>query len=206
LPPLPDQYDVFLNERRVSSLSRRLNLAFSFASTETDMEFPTLYGDHFVSVQGKTFHRIRPDHRSSPIRWILYDGFEANAMPRCDQLNEIPQPWLDALRSALQTFNSFARRLINLRDLPAEYPDAQLQILDDGAAQEVAALIRYDNTALNKVAPRSLLIRRAGGNRKQKIFATSALWEPLAYPLLFPHGTHGWHPDRSKCAHLQYDN
>ena len=35
-----------------------------------------------------------------------------------------------------------------------------------------------------------MVIRRDGSN--QSISTISRLWEPLAYPLLFPHGTLGW--------------
>jgi len=35
-----------------------------------------------------------------------------------------------------------------------------------------------------------MVIRRDGAN--QTISTISRLWEPLAYPLLFPHGTFSW--------------
>jgi hypothetical protein len=39
-------------------------------------------------------------------------------------------------------------------------------------------------------ARQSIVVRHNGAN--QKISAISQLWEPLAYPILFPHGTLGW--------------
>src|SRR6266849_4339812 len=40
LPPLPSEFNHFLNDARISQLSRRLNLVMSFASLETTHPFP----------------------------------------------------------------------------------------------------------------------------------------------------------------------
>ena len=57
LPPLPDEYDAFLNDPRLSGSSRPLNLLFSFASMETSEPFPDNFGQHaFVSIQGRVYH------------------------------------------------------------------------------------------------------------------------------------------------------
>jgi hypothetical protein len=44
LPPLPPQYDIFITHPQISSLSRVLNLIFSFAALETTHEFPEIAG------------------------------------------------------------------------------------------------------------------------------------------------------------------
>jgi hypothetical protein len=49
----------------------------------------------------------------------------------------------------------------------------------------------YDNTTLSDVYPRSLVVSRQNGE-DQYVPTVSRLWEPLAYPLLFPSGTLGW--------------
>jgi len=49
----------------------------------------------------------------------------------------------------------------------------------------------YENTLRSQISPRSLLISTSD-NRTQSISTVSRLWEPMAYPLLFPHGTLGW--------------
>ncbi|KAF9477676.1 hypothetical protein BDN70DRAFT_810345, partial [Pholiota conissans] len=58
LPPLPPEYDIFMNDLRISSLSRVLNLVFSFASLESTHKFPN-FDDNpaFVAIQGKIYHR-----------------------------------------------------------------------------------------------------------------------------------------------------
>lgn len=42
LPPLPPQYATFINHPHISSMSRILNLVFSFTSMETTHPFPTV--------------------------------------------------------------------------------------------------------------------------------------------------------------------
>lgn len=44
LPPLPIQYSAFISHPQISSLSRILNLIFSFASLETTHQFPQING------------------------------------------------------------------------------------------------------------------------------------------------------------------
>ncbi|KAF9561457.1 hypothetical protein CPC08DRAFT_608202, partial [Agrocybe pediades] len=58
LPPLPEEYNTFINDPNISSKSRILNLAYSFASMETTHDFPAFsQGNAFVAIQGKVYHR-----------------------------------------------------------------------------------------------------------------------------------------------------
>src|ERR1700761_2891021 len=51
LPPLPPEYSIFINDPRISHLSRVLNLMLSFASLETTQPFPQSYGPPgFVAI------------------------------------------------------------------------------------------------------------------------------------------------------------
>ena len=49
----------------------------------------------------------------------------------------------------------------------------------------------YDNTSSSQIKARSLVISHSN-RHTQKVPTLSRLWEPLAYSLLFPHGTLGW--------------
>ena len=52
LPPLPFEYNSFINDPNISALSRILNLIFSFASLETTHPFPTNNGPPgFIAIQ-----------------------------------------------------------------------------------------------------------------------------------------------------------
>jgi hypothetical protein len=57
LPPLPAEYDAFLNHPDISSLSHIHNLIFSFASLETTHVFPHINGPPgFFAIQGRVYH------------------------------------------------------------------------------------------------------------------------------------------------------
>lgn len=84
--------------------------------------------------------------------------------------------------------------VLSLRNLqlqqPLQFGAASIVVQDSGCA-EIAAVMCYENTLRSQVSPRSLLISTTD-NRTQSIPTVSRLWEPMAYPLLFPHGTLGW--------------
>ena len=86
LPPLPDEFNTFLNSPDISRLSRKLNLIFSFAAMESTHAFPTPGDPSFVAVAGRIYHRVRPNPQSdTAIRWMLYDGFDDTSIPHPTQ-------------------------------------------------------------------------------------------------------------------------
>jgi hypothetical protein len=191
LPPLPPEYNIFINDPRISSLSRIVNLIFAFASLETTHPFPENTGPPgFFAIQGKIYHRIRPTHKNSAVRWLLYDGFLTN-VPHNELAKSIPNNWISALKSALLRINPFVRSLQVLSHRLLQFPEAQLTLYDNITVPEIAALISFDNTTLRQAKPRELIIKPTIGTH-QYIPTTSTFWEPLAYPLLFPNATRGW--------------
>ena len=70
-------------------------------------------------------------------------------------------------------------------------PNHVIRLSGIGAIGEVAAILRYDSTAMDSTDPRNLIVS-VGQNNKVQIPTISRLWEPLAYPLLFDKGTLGW--------------
>ena len=218
LPPLPEEYDTFLNDSRISGSSRPLNLLFSFASMETLEPFPQTVGHHaFVSIQGRVYHRVRPSHNNTAIRWILYDGFLAHLAPHQNWANVLPDSWIDAVRSALICVNPLVVALRHMAEIPRERcPTANVILRDPGNTPEIAAIMNYHNTTLSQVDARKIVVIRHDG-LNQTISATSRLWEPLAYPLFFPHATLGWgisggnaisfaHQDNADGPALETDN
>src|SRR5579872_1274497 len=193
LPPLPVEYETIVNDQRISRLSRRLNLIFSFAALESSHKFPTPGNPSFIAVSGRIYHRLRSHPQAnSAIRWILYDGFALPSAPHSD--DSIPQEWISLIRRCLLRVNPLTRKLSFLHDLqredPLNFANASVIIRDEGAS-EIAAIMCYDNTILSQVSPRSLIVSKRNGD-DQYIPTISRLWEPLAYPLLFPSGTAGW--------------
>jgi hypothetical protein len=158
------------------------------------MPFPNDHGGH-VAIQGRVYHRVRPTHGNSPVKWILMDGMQMQSIPDISSGAKIPNAWKDAVRVALYTHNPIARGLLYIHQYASQVsPDAppmSLLLRDPGSSSEIAALMTMDNTALSDIAPRSVMvISRTSGSKKLSVI--SPLWEPLLYPLLFPFGDLGW--------------
>ena len=118
LPPLPPQYNVFITHPQISSLSRILNLIFSFASLETTHPFPEVTGPPgFFAIQGRVYHRVRPNHENSAVRWFLYDGFMLDKVPHPQWATIIPPAWIDAVAMSLCLYNPFLQSLSLLSSL-----------------------------------------------------------------------------------------
>ena len=192
MPPQSAELQWLSSQPGVSEMSRKLNLLFSFAAMETTGSFDRPPGpDGFVAIQGKVYHRLRPDKAGTGLRWVLYDGYDSSTIPHSGY--GLSRAWIDAIRVTLMRDNPFAREFLILRDElnSMDCPDHVIQLGGSGAVGEIAAIMRYDNTAVDSVDPRNLVIC-VGQGQKVQIPTISRLWEPLAYPLLFDKGTLGW--------------
>ena len=101
--------------------------------------------------------------------------------------------YLSVFKRALARDNPFARQFLMLRNdlLPNETPNHVIELKGSGSVGEIAAITRYDSTAVGSVDPRNLTVC-VGHDDKRQIPTISKLWEPLAYPLFFDKGTLGW--------------
>lgn len=194
LPPQSAELQWLSSQHGVSEFSRKLNVLFSFAAMETTGTFDRPPGpEGFVAIQGKVYHRLRPDKAGTGLRWVLYDGYrdDRNVIPHRGY--GLPSTWINAIRTTLSRDNPFAREFLILRDelSAADCPEHLIELRGNGAVGEIAAIMRYENTAVDSVDPRNLVIC-VGREQKVQIPTISRLWEPLAYPLLFDKGTLGW--------------
>jgi hypothetical protein len=198
LRPLPQTYNVFINDVNISNRSRQLNLIFSFASMETTATFPSAHGG-MVAIQGRMYHRIRPNHGDSSVRWMLIDGMHPDHVPHLRRAELLPTSWLDAVTQSLRSNNPIARGLLTMHHASVSGQTAptalHIELCSNGAAAEVAAIMSFSNISASELSPRSAIIITRGGETKQ-VPITSRLWEPLAYPLLFPFGEPGWGIDK----------
>jgi hypothetical protein len=64
------------------------------------------------------------------------------------------------------------------------FPSTSLNLFNSGAP-EVAAIINHDNSVSDQLRTQRLQISTTD-HHVQLIPAISCLWEPLAYPILFP--------------------
>jgi len=162
---------------------------------ESTHAFPTPGNPSFIAVAGRIYHRVRLHPQDdTAIRWMLYDGFDDSSIPHLTHAQDIPLSWIQAVRMALIRCNAFTSTVLLLRTLqiqdPTQFGSASIVVRDSGCA-EIAAVMCYENTLRLQISPRSLLISTVH-NRTQSIPTVSRLWEPMVYPLLFPHGTLGW--------------
>jgi hypothetical protein len=111
--------------------------------------------------------------------------------PHTAWASTIPVEWINALKQVLLRVNPLASTLKHLGLLAANgYRNVELQLEDTGTA-EIAAVMHYGNTTPSEIKARRMIVVTQGGEN-QSVSTLSRFWEPLAYPLFFPHGTLGW--------------
>lgn len=192
LPPLPPNVAVLLadlNESKdISTLSRRLNNLFCFTAIGASGGFTHFEtGRSTVSITGRMYHRLYDiNDTSHSIRWFIYDAAERfNHGLRFD----VPSRWINAVAADLNHINPYVHHLQRFRDVTDSGPSA-LELSDFSADGDFAAIMHASNTTT--VKPRGILIWKNSDQRPQFVPLFSRHYEPLQYPLLFPHGTPGW--------------
>jgi hypothetical protein len=192
LPPLPPRLSLLLSDRQfsqnISSRSRRLNNLFAFTAIGATNGFTTFKtGVSTVSITGRTYHRLfdinDPTHS---LHWFLYDEHERDL--HGSEFN-VPLNWIHALRDDLFDHNPYVRHLKQFHGIPDTETTALL-LGDFSTGGDFAAIMHAANSTTIK--PRSVLIWRNRDEDPTFIPIFSRHYEPLQYPLLFPHGSPGW--------------
>ena len=173
LPPLPTNISNLISNhnaaRRISACSRRLNNLFSFTAIGATNGFAHFRsGPASVAITGRTYHRIldvaTPNHS---LHWFLYDERER-------ERHDI-NPYVHSL----QQFHSVSDDATTALELP-----------DTSSNGDFAAVMHAANST--NIKPRSILIWHNSKRQPSFISILTRHYEPLQYPLLFPHGTLGW--------------
>ena len=101
---------------------------------------------------------------------------------------------LDNTKLLLNAVNSYIGELHHAFHLVPDTTPIFIELENSTANGEVAAIIHVAN--LHSIKPRSIYIhRKATGTMAEEVSILSSYYEPLQYPLLFPHGTLGWSPN-----------
>ncbi|CAG8496235.1 7053_t:CDS:2 [Cetraspora pellucida] len=191
LPPYPMEINDIINNCNVSTLSRKLNMLFSFTAIGVQGQFLNLPAPSSVCITGRTYHRILPGNAPNhSINWYLYDEQERYVAAHN---YKVPSEWVSIVQQILIKVNPYTCSLRTLRDNSSA--TASLELRENTSNGEVAAIIHADN--IINVQPRSILIWRDTDIAPKFVNILSAQYEPLQYPLLFPHGTPGWYPNNS---------
>ena len=193
-PALPDYPETVVtqldaHQAEYSLLSRRLNNLFSFTAIGVDGEFIPFRGPANVALTGRTYHRIlHLDKGEHSLKWFLYDE---DGRRLAAAKNGVPDHMVKSLRQLLEDVNPYLR--VIKRSI-SQAPEGPLNLILDQpvAGGEIAAVIDLSN--LQKFEPRKIVFFRQSNRQPTFMNILSAQYEPMQYPLLFPHGTPGWSP------------
>ncbi|KIJ30533.1 hypothetical protein M422DRAFT_267975 [Sphaerobolus stellatus SS14] len=120
------------------------------------------------------------------LRWFLYDENKHKSRGR---QHNVPTYWIQQVQADLQEVDPYVQLLRQFCDIE-EYGTAALELTERSCNGDFAALLHASNTT--NFHPRSILIWHNGNEWPSFISIYSHHYEPLQYPLLFPHGTPGW--------------
>ncbi len=212
LPPLPDipnELDTLMASRAFRTNIRAYNSAFQFTSIEANEIHLPGYNPSYI-VQGQLYHRIgslMPDagqpHNFAQIYWL---GGQANQVARRHEL--FPQLDNVALLSLTTMFhrdNALVRGFIMAIEQAEALNIEEYKIILHAHKQPQGEHERrYNIPTCNEVAAliineeggrRDLIMQRrvpAGENPYQRLSETHRYYDPMQYPLLFPHGDSGY--------------
>jgi hypothetical protein len=191
LPAYPVDFQHWLDTASVaiSAISRRLNNLFAFSAIGATEGFVHFDGLANVVLTGRVYHRLLDlSEGEHSMRWFLYDetvrdhqglehGVPLDVIQRVRHLLESVNLYISTIRHALDQVEDETIPVgVELRHLPA--------------GGELAAIINTQN--LSTVHPRKVVFFRSGADAPRYVHILSRHYEPLQYPLLFPHGTPGW--------------
>ncbi|KAF7113861.1 hypothetical protein CNMCM5793_004916 [Aspergillus hiratsukae] len=194
LPRLPACDDLLgslldLYQGRVSQMSRRLNNLFAFSAIGTTGRFVPFQGLANVVLERRVYHRLMDvADKGHSMHWFLYD--EAARAERARE-QSVPEDAVNTVRQFLEQVSPYVRTLRHaLTQVSDEAMPLAVELSVPSAGGEIAAIINTDS--LRHVSPRQVVFFRRGGLQPRFVPILSCLYEPLQYPLLFPHGTRGW--------------
>jgi hypothetical protein len=188
LPPLPPAFVQLSQRRDISSLSRKLNNLFTFTAIGTSNGFQQFqHGLSSVAVNGRIYHRMidvtEPMHS---MHWFIYDEVQRQTSATS---HGVPMKYVQRVRSALRSVNPYVDHLHHFYDF-SESDTIAIELTEPPAGQDFAAIIHANNST--EIEPRSVCIWQNSNTEGTFIPIFSRHYEPLQYPLLFPHGNLGW--------------
>lgn len=193
LQPYPNEVmQIFERDPKLTSdISRKLNRLFCFSGSGVEGRFANLPVPSNVAISGRIYHQIY-DVASGQhsMRWFIYDEQERLTTAR---QNGVPFQYVNSMRWYLEHINPFIHHLRAAMSASNSLNQSfAVELKDPGANGEVAAIIHSNN--LTEISPRSVVIWHCSGSTARPISILSPYYEPLQYPLFFPHGTPGWCP------------
>ncbi|KAJ1521755.1 hypothetical protein ONE63_003390 [Megalurothrips usitatus] len=209
LPPLEAQFyesPVFLDR------ARAYNDVLAFCAMGISGGYRMLPGLSFFKIEGRMYHRIyslgsrgqsfrtrgRQQQFINHCRLYIDDGAERLAISEGRGLSGVI---VSAAQRYLENVSPFVRQFRVLGQEPSANARLDFEVTerrthgpalgDRNRGVEVQAVINTDEAVAG--GPRKLSVWRREDVAPTTIDVFSPLMEPLQYPLLYPHGTAGWH-------------
>lgn len=152
-----------------------------------------------VAITGHMYHRLFDIADSlHSLHWFLYNSLEHDK--KAEQF-KVPSNWTRAVNDDLQVVNPYIYNLCVFHSVP-ELTACALELTDVGQNSDFAAIMHAGNSTT--INPRAVIIWCNRDTDPTFIPIFTCHYEPLQYPLLFPHGTPGWGLTRT--ASGQYKN
>lgn len=170
-------------------MSRRLNNLLAFSAIGTTGRFVPFQGLANVVLEGRVYHRLLDvAGKGHSMHWFLYD--EAARAERARE-QSVAEDAVNTVRQFLERASPYVRTLRHaLTQVSDEAMPLAVELSVPPVGGEIAAIINTDG--LRHVSPRKVVFFRRGGLQPRFVPILSCLYEPLQYPLLFPHGIRGW--------------
>ena len=143
-------------------------------------------------MQGRTYHRVfltDSTQHEHPAQWLLYDSSRRDGAATN---HKVPSFMVNAVRFDLEQHNMLYDTYRRFSEFETDAEDAYIELANPGTGNEIAALFHLGNAPYP--TPRSLYVQCASDASPTPIPILNALYEPMQYPLLFPHATPGWGP------------
>lgn len=190
LPAYPQSFwnQLWVRSSESNTYSRKLNNVFAFSSLGVSGGFIPLAAPSNVAISGRVYHRLRDigvgEHS---MRWFLHDE---DSRVQSARSQHIPMALFTSFQEYLRMVNPYMRHLQHAAALTTPQQPFALELRDTVAGGDVAAILHTDMGAA--VEPRSVVIWRHGQRDSTPVNILSSQYEPLQYPVFFPHGTPGW--------------
>ncbi len=188
LPPLPEGWEEMFRRPAFRIHSRKYNNLFAFTAMGVtgDEGFVHQPTPSCVKIHGRTYHRVLPAQMRGPVQWYVHDPDQ-----RRDEATtlSLDQQLVTAIQETLTDINPYARNLRQLGQEPAE--DVSLHVEWKEQSREIAAIIHRGDSEVTG-GNRTVVFWRRTELAPTFISPLHPLYEPLQYPLFFPHGTRRW--------------
>jgi len=192
LPQLPPRISQIVQDasqtNNLSAQSRCLNNLFCFTAIGASKGFTHFdTGPPSVSITGRTYHRMFDiSDNSHSLHWFLYD--ERERQNTANRFN-VPCAWTNAVKAELYRCNPYVQHLRQFNSLP-DSATTGLELGEFSSGGDFAAIMHAANSTA--IEPRNIVIWRNRDAQPTFVPILSRHYEPLQYPLLFPHGSPGW--------------